>query len=93
MLWTIEAKDDYGYGYAAGSSRERLFRAVLNRAEAGLRRIGADPARVAERTRRHLDILAGRYPAYLERVTGLSRALGMETREVLAGSLAVSSVL
>jgi hypothetical protein len=93
MLWTIEAKDDYAYGYTAGRSRERLFREVLSRAAAGLSKAGADPAGVVEKARRHLDILAQCYPAYLERVTGLSRALGMDPREVAAGSLAVASAL
>ena len=92
MLWTIRAKDEYGFGYAAGRSGERLMRAALGRAASALTRAGADRTEVARRARRHLAILAQRYPAQLERIGGLSRALGVEPREVAAGSLALSSL-
>jgi hypothetical protein len=93
MIWTIKAKDDYAYGYAAGRSREHFLRTVLGIAAATYRKGGADPAEVADRSRRHVKILKETYPAHLERATGLSRALGMDLNEVIAGSLAMPSVL
>ncbi len=36
MLWTIEAKSEFEYGYAAGKGRERLFRKVVGLALASL---------------------------------------------------------
>jgi len=93
MIWTIEAKDDYGYGYAAGKSRERLFRMALGGAATACRRAGTDPREVAGKARRHLALLGDRYPAQLERVAGLSRVLGIEPPEIAAGSLALSSLL
>jgi hypothetical protein len=92
MLWTIEARDEYGYGYAAGRSRERLFRAALRGAAVGLRKAGADPTGMAAKVKRHLDLLNDSYPAQLERIGGLARALGMEPREIAEGGLALASL-
>jgi len=92
MIWTIEAKDEYGYGYAAGKGRERLFRSALGQAAASLRKAGADPAVTAGKAKRHLLLLEERYPAQLERVSGLARVLGVEPREVAAGGLALASL-
>lgn len=92
MLWTIEAKDEFGFGRAAGRGRERLFRHAIDYALASLARRGADAAEAAARTRRHLALLADRYPAQLERVSGLARALGKEAREVAMGGLALASI-
>ena len=91
MLWTIEAEDDFSYGYKAGRGRERLFRAVLGHAAKTLARRGADPAEESARAKRHLALLEERYPAHLERTRGLARALGMEAREVATGELALAS--
>ncbi|MBC7230240.1 MAG: hypothetical protein H5T74_07615 [Actinobacteria bacterium] len=91
MLEVIMAEDDFAYGYAAGKKRERLYRGVLRYAMSALRRRGADAAAEAARARRHMALLAERYPAYLERVSGLARALGEEPREVMAGGLALAS--
>lgn len=93
MLWTISAENDHDYGYKAGRSRERLFRAALRLAAGGLRRCGADPARVADRSRCHLDLLESRYPAYGERLNGLARALGVDQGEVTAAALALPWIL
>lgn len=92
MLWTITAKDEYGYGYVAGKSRERLYRAALVRAAAGLRKKGVDGAGFTSKARRHLAVLEERYPAQLERIEGLSRATGIEREELSCGSLALSSL-
>ena len=92
MLWTIEAKDEYGYGYAAARGRERLFQAALGQAALALKRRGADPALAARMTKRHMKLLAERYPACLERMGGLARAIGIEPREVVAGGLALASL-
>ena len=92
MLWTIKAKDEYGFGREAARGRERLFRAALDQAARYLGKRGADPAATAERTKRHLALLAQRYPAQLERMQGLARALGVETREVAAGGMALASL-
>jgi hypothetical protein len=92
MLWTIKANDDYGYGYTAGKGCERLYRAVLGQAAASLKRKGADPAETAARIKRHLALLAERYPPQLERVNGLARALGVEPREVATGGMALASL-
>jgi hypothetical protein len=92
MLWTIEAKNDYGYGCAAARGRERLFRVVLAHAALSLSRRGADPAQTAAKTRRHMRLLAERYPAHLERVGGLARALGVEPLEVAMGEMALASL-
>ncbi len=92
MLWTIEAKDEYGFGYTAGRGRELLFRAVLGQAAASLRRRGADPAHTRAKTKRHMALLAERYPAHLERLSGMARALGMEPLEVAMGGLTLASL-
>ncbi|MEW6555245.1 MAG: C45 family autoproteolytic acyltransferase/hydrolase [Actinomycetota bacterium] len=91
MLWTIEAKDDFGYGLAAARGRERLFRAVLGQAGLWLKRRGADPALAAAKARRHLGLLAERYPAHLERICGLARAIGADPVDVAMGELALAS--
>lgn len=91
MLWTIEAESDFGFGYKAGRMRERLFRSALRHAALSLKGRGADPATEAARADRHMALLAERYPAQLERVRGLARALGAGTREVMAGGLALAS--
>ena len=91
MLWTIEAKDEYGYGYAAGKGRERLFKSALNHASASLKRSGVDAAQATAKARRHMALLVERYPAHLERMNGLARALGVEPHEVAMGGLALAS--
>ncbi len=92
MLWIVKAKDDFSFGFAAGRERERLFRAALSVAGKWLSRRGADPAETRCRAERHLALLADRYPAQLERVQGLARALGADAREVTAASLALASM-
>ncbi|MBC7246763.1 MAG: hypothetical protein H5T73_03150 [Actinobacteria bacterium] len=92
MLWVIEAKDDFSFGYRAGRAREVLFRAALARAGAFLNSRGADPAVTARRAERHLALLAERYPAQRDRVQGLARALGKDEREVTAAALALASL-
>ncbi len=92
MIWTIEAKDDFSYGYKAGRGKERLFRAALGHAAKSLARRGADPVEERARARRHMALLAERYPAQLERVGGLARALGAEPREVMTGGLVLASI-
>mgnify|MGYP005833840391 CR=1 FL=1 len=92
MFEVIKAGDDFTYGYVAAKGRERLFRAVLGHAARTLARRGADPAEESARARRHMAMLTERYPAQLERLHGLSRALGMDAREVAAGELALASV-
>ena len=92
MLWTIEAKDEYGFGYAAGKGRERLFRTVLGHAAASLRRRGADHTETVAKTKRHMALLAERYPAHLERMSGMARALGVEPFEVAMGGSALASL-
>jgi|YelNatPaOPRAMG01_1025707.scaffolds.fasta_scaffold02876_3 hypothetical protein len=92
MLWTIASRDDFGFGYAAGRKRERLYRAALSRTALWLGRTGASPAGVRERARRHLEILSERYPQQRERLEGLARALGTEAVEVTAASLALASM-
>jgi hypothetical protein len=92
MLWTIKAKDEFAYGYIAARGREWLFRAALEQAAASLRRRGADPAETAAKTKRHLALLEERYPAQLERIGGMARALGIEAREVAMGGLALASL-
>ncbi len=91
MLWTVSAKDDFGFGYAAGRERETLYRTVISRASLWLKRTGAHPARTRERARRHLDILSDRYPRHRERLEGLARALGAEVTELTTASLALAS--
>ena len=93
MFWTIRAGGDFDYGYRAGKCRERLYRALLDLAARGVGKTGTQPANVRQKARRHLNILAEHYPAYLERVAGLSRALGLERDELISGSLAISSVI
>ena len=92
MLWVIEAKDDFSFGYQAGRAREVLYRAALARAGAFLNRRGADPAATARRAERHLALLADRYPAQRERLGGLARALGADAREVTAAALALAAL-
>lgn len=92
MLWTITAGGEFGFGFAAGRERETLYRAVLSRASRWLSRSGADPGRTRERARRHLALLADRYPAQVERFAGLSRALGVEATEVVTAGLALASL-
>jgi hypothetical protein len=92
MLWTIEAKNEYGYGFTAGKGRERLFRAALDRAATSLKKTGADAARTAEKARRHLALLEERYPDQLERISGLARAIGVEPNEVATGGMALASL-
>ncbi len=92
MLWTIEAKDEYGFGYRAGRGRERLFRTAFRQAGASLSKTGVDAARMSGKARRHLALLAERYPAQLERVTGLASALGADPREVVAAGIAMASL-
>ncbi|RJP34081.1 MAG: hypothetical protein C4536_03415 [Actinobacteria bacterium] len=92
MLWTIEAKDEYGYGYTAGRCQERLFRVVLNRAASSLNKAGADPALTHAKAKRHLVMLEDRYPAQLERIGGLASALGVEPHEVVSGGMALASL-
>jgi len=92
MLWTIEAKDEYGYGYVAGKGRERLFKCALDHASTSLKRRGADAVQATARARRHMALLAERYPAHLERMKGMARALGVEPHEVAMGALAIASL-
>lgn len=93
MLWTINAGGDFDYGYRAGKGRERLYRSLLKLAERSAAITGTSPTACREKAGRHMAILAERYPAHLERVVGLSRALGLEGEEVVAGSLAISSAM
>ncbi len=92
MLWVIKAKDDFSFGFAAGKERESLFRAALRQAGKWLSRRGADPAATRRKAERHLSLLAERYPAQLERIRGLSRALGSDAREATAAGLALASL-
>ncbi|WP_287153113.1 C45 family autoproteolytic acyltransferase/hydolase [Candidatus Solincola tengchongensis] len=92
MLWAITSRDEFGFGYAAGREREALYRAALSRTAVWLRRSGAQPGRVRETARRHLDLLADRYPAQRERLTGLASALGVEAAEVAAAALTLASL-
>jgi hypothetical protein len=93
MIPTIKARDDYHYGYQAGRGLERFLKAILKHTAVYLRRSGADAAAIADKSRRHISMLKDNYPAYLERSAGLSRALGLETHEVITGSLTLPAVL
>jgi hypothetical protein len=89
MIWVIKAKDDFEFGYRAGRRRERLLRAALRSAAAALKGGGADEGATLDRARRHAAVLEASYPACLERYAGLSRALGLDLHEVIAGGLAM----
>ncbi len=91
MLWIIEAKDDFHFGYRAGRDREPLFRTILARTASWLAGVGANPALIREKTVRHLALLAEGYPAQLDRLKGLARALGIEAHQVATAALALAS--
>jgi len=93
MIPTIKAKNDFQFGYQAGRGWERLMRAALRQVALLLKGAGADAAYVAAKSRRHMKVLRDIFPAYLERVEGLSRALGMDRREIVGASLAMPYML
>ncbi len=92
MIWTIEAKNEFTYGYVAGRGRERLFRAALRHAALSMRKRGVDEKIMAAKAGRHMRLLEERYPAQLERISGLARALGTEPHEVAMGGMALASL-
>ncbi len=93
MLWTIKAASDFEYGYNAARGRSLLFRTAIDRAVEAVGRRGTDREAQARKAKRHAALLAERYPAQLERLSGLARATGLEPLEATAGELALGSLL
>ncbi len=92
MLWTVISRDDFGFGYAAGREREALYRSAISQAARWLKMRGLSPSQARERSRRHLALLADRYPQQRERLEGLARALGADVHEVTAAALVLASL-
>ncbi len=87
MLQVIKARDHFDYGYQAGKAHAGLCRRLL---ADSLRAVRAD-AGISNRAARHRRVLADRYPAQLDVLEGLARAVGEERDHVLAGSLGFAS--
>jgi len=85
MLQVITARDHFDYGYRAGKSHAGLCRRLIRDS------LGALTGDAYGRAARHRKVLADRYPAQLDVLEGLSRAVGEERDDVLLGSLAFAS--
>jgi hypothetical protein len=91
-MWELRCRDEFGFGFQAGRQAHRAYRFFLKNAFRLMGKLGTTAGEARVRARRHAKILAERYPVQLDRVKGLSRALGFEEWELLSAGLFASSL-
>ncbi len=91
-MWEIRCRDEFGFGFKAGRQAERIYRFFLKHVTRLMGSRHRRPDEVRRRAARHLKVLSERYPAQLDRIRGLSRALGIDDLDLVCASLFASSL-